>query len=109
MADCAGVQGVVVDRGVATAIDGAITEDGSVRDSASDNVRRARNRVTTLQGRLRGILQNQAGEVTEQVLPLSLPCQFEVATVSICLYRPFLCRCKSEAAIRLLSVFDRSP
>lgn len=64
-------QGIVVDRGVAAAIDGAIREDGSVRDSASDNVRRARGRVTTLQGRLRGILQNQPGEVTEQVQAVS--------------------------------------
>lgn len=60
------IKGVVVDRGVAAAIDGAIREDGGVRDSASDGVRRARSRVTTLQGRLRGILQNQPGEVTEQ-------------------------------------------
>lgn len=62
----ASVKNVVVDRGVAAAIEAAIREDGAVRDSASDAVRRTRGRVTTLQGRLRGILQNQPGEVTEQ-------------------------------------------
>ena len=60
-------QGVHVSKEVAAAVDGALREDGSVKESASEEVRRTRGRVSTLQGRLRGILQNQPGEVTEQV------------------------------------------
>lgn len=48
-------------------INSMIGEDGKVRDSASDEVRRTRGKVMTIQGRIRGVLKNQNGEVTEQV------------------------------------------
>lgn len=40
-------------------------EDGRVRDTASEEVRRTRARVTTLANRVRGILRGYPGEVTE--------------------------------------------
>lgn len=40
-------------------------EDGRVRDTASEEVRRTRARVTTLANRIRSILRGYAGEVTE--------------------------------------------
>lgn len=55
----------MVDRGVAAAVDAALQEGGGIKDAASEHVRRARARVSTLQGRLRALLQNQPGEVTE--------------------------------------------
>lgn len=48
-------------------INSMIGEDGKVRDSTSDEVRRTRGKVMTIQGRIRGVLKNQNGEVTEQV------------------------------------------
>lgn len=38
-----------------------------MRDSASEEVRRARGKVMTIEARIRGVLKNQGGEVTEQV------------------------------------------
>ncbi len=40
-------------------------EDGRVRDSASEEVRRTRARVVTLANRVRGVLRGYPGEVTE--------------------------------------------
>ena len=45
----------------------AIGEDMQVRDSASEEVRRTRNRCRTIEGRLRSILKGASGEVSEQV------------------------------------------
>jgi len=42
---------------LAGAIGSAIEESGAVRESASEDVRRARGRVRTIEGRLRGILK----------------------------------------------------
>ena len=55
-------------------IGAAIGEDMQVRDSASEDVRRMRNRCKTLEGRLRSILKGSAGEVSEQVV-LELLCR----------------------------------
>ena len=43
-----------------------------VRDGASEELRRARGKVATIAGRVRGILKNHGGEVTEQVLRAAL-------------------------------------
>ncbi|KAI7845433.1 hypothetical protein COHA_000985 [Chlorella ohadii] len=51
---------------LAGAIGSTIEESGSVRESASEEVRRARGRVRTIEGRLRGILKGHHGEITEQ-------------------------------------------
>ncbi len=42
---------------LAGAIGSAIEESGAVRESASEEVRRARGRVRTIEGRIRGILK----------------------------------------------------
>lgn len=55
-----------MDKAVAGAIDGGLKEDGFVREAASEDVRRTRGRVATLKNRLRALLSNQPGEVTEQ-------------------------------------------
>ena len=61
------LQGLAVDVKLAGDINAAIGEDGKVRDSASEEVRRTRGKVMTIEGRIRGVLKNQGGEVTEQV------------------------------------------
>ena len=43
----------------------AIREDGSVREGASDEVKKAAGKVRVLENRIRGILKSAAGEVTE--------------------------------------------
>ena len=48
-------------------ITAAVGEDMQVRDSASEEVRRTRNRCRTIEGRLRSILKSASGEVSEQV------------------------------------------
>ena len=60
-------------------INAAIGEDGRVRDSASEEVRRARGKVMTIEGRIRGVLKNQGGEVTEQVRRFC-PTSFELCS-----------------------------
>lgn len=60
-----------MDKAVAGAIDGDLKEDGAVKESASEDVRKARARVATLRGRLWALLGNQPGEVTEQVRRMS--------------------------------------
>jgi dsDNA-specific endonuclease/ATPase MutS2 len=42
---------------LAGAIGSSIEEGGAVRESASDAVKRARTRLRTLEGRIRGILK----------------------------------------------------
>ena len=42
-----------------------------VRDSASEELRRARGKMATIAGRLRGILKGHGGEPTEQACPSS--------------------------------------
>lgn len=50
---------------IARAVAAAITEAGTVKDSASDAVKRTRARVATLEGRLRAMLnKREGGEVT---------------------------------------------
>jgi hypothetical protein len=51
------VQDVVTLPELAGAIGSSIDEGGSVRESASEEVRRARARVRTIEGRIRGILK----------------------------------------------------
>ena len=51
---------------VARSIGASIGEDGTVRESASDAVRTTRQRVGTLEGRVKGILGSQEGEITMQ-------------------------------------------
>lgn len=46
---------------LAGAIGSSIEESGAVRESASEDVRRARARVRTLEGRIRGILKVGTG------------------------------------------------
>lgn len=58
---CTPLQNVVTLPELAGAIGSAIEESGAVRESASDEVRRARGRVRTIEGRLRGILKVSAG------------------------------------------------
>ena len=43
----------------------SIKEDGSVREAASDDVKKASGKVRTLEGRIRGILKGLGGEITE--------------------------------------------
>jgi dsDNA-specific endonuclease/ATPase MutS2 len=43
----------------------AIKDDGSVREAASDEVKKAAGKVRTLEGRIRGILKGLGGEITE--------------------------------------------
>ena len=62
-------QGLPAHQGIVAEIGAAIGEDMQVRDSASEDVRRTRNRCKTLEGRLRSILKGCAGEVSEQVGP----------------------------------------
>ena len=45
----------------------AIGEDMQVRDTASEDIRRTRNKCRTLEGRLRALLKGASGEVSEQV------------------------------------------
>jgi hypothetical protein len=42
----------------------SITEDGSVSDRASEDFRAARQRVSAIENRLKGLLQKYGGEVT---------------------------------------------
>ncbi len=43
----------------------SIKDDGSVREAASDDVKKASGKVRTLEGRIRGILKGLGGEITE--------------------------------------------
>ena len=43
----------------------AIQEDGSVREAASDEVKKAAGKVRTVENRLRGVLRSQIGEIAE--------------------------------------------
>lgn len=60
---------------LAGAIGSAIEESGAVRESASEDVRRARGRVRTIEGRLRGILKvpTRAGRKRTRVIGLLMP------------------------------------
>ena len=61
------LQGLPVHQKVVSEIGAAIGEDMQVRDTASEEVRRTRNKCRTLEGRLRAILKGASGEVSEQV------------------------------------------
>jgi len=50
---------------VATQIIGKIEESGKVKESASDEVRKASSRVRTLENRVRGILKNSGEQIEE--------------------------------------------
>lgn len=43
----------------------SIKDDGTVREAASDEVKKAAGKVRTLEGRIRGILKGLGGEITE--------------------------------------------
>ncbi len=64
------VQGLPAHQRIVSDITAAIGEDMLVRDSASEEVRRTRNRCRTIEGRLRSILKGVSGEVSEQVKTL---------------------------------------
>lgn len=59
-------QGWVAHKDVTNTLNSSLYEGGEIKDSASEDVRRARARINTLKNRLKGLLQNQAGEATEQ-------------------------------------------
>ena len=61
------MQGLPVHQKIVSEIGAAIGEDMQVRDTASEEVRRTRNKCRTLEGRLRAILKGASGEVSEQV------------------------------------------
>ena len=61
------LQSLPAHQRIAADIAAAIGEDMQVRDSASEEVRRTRNRCRTIEGRLRSILKGTSGEVSEQV------------------------------------------
>ena len=44
-----------------------MAEDGSVKDTASEEVRRTRGQLSSIEGRLNSILKGYGGEVTEHV------------------------------------------
>mmetsp|Transcript_17496 Transcript_17496/g.52525 ORF Transcript_17496/g.52525 Transcript_17496/m.52525 type:complete len:757 (+) Transcript_17496:125-2395(+) len=60
------IKGWVAHKDVTNTLNSSLYEGGEIKDSASEDVRRARARINTLKNRLKGLLQNQAGEATEQ-------------------------------------------
>ncbi len=67
---CHVLQRLPAHQKIVSDINAAIGEDMQVRDSASEEVRRTRNRCRTIEGRLRSILKGSSGEVSEQVRSL---------------------------------------
>ena len=59
--------------GIVADIRRAISEEGIVQPNASEKVRQMRQRVSSVEGRLRGILNGHAGEVSEHVGSLPRP------------------------------------
>ena len=52
---------------VVKAISACVSEDGEVRDSASDEVRQTRGKLRAVENRLKAILKGHTGEVSELV------------------------------------------
>ena len=48
-------------------ISACISEDGDIRDSASDEVRQSRGKLRAVENRLKAILKGHSGEVSEMV------------------------------------------
>ena len=61
------LQGLPGHQKIVSDVSAAIGEDMQVRDTASEEVRRTRNKCRTLEGRLRAILKGASNEVSEQV------------------------------------------
>ena len=60
-------QGIEEHRDLESAVSQAVSDEGSVRETASEELSRCRNRVRTLEGRLRSLLKGMSGEPSEQV------------------------------------------
>ncbi|CAK0787588.1 hypothetical protein CVIRNUC_010810 [Coccomyxa viridis] len=60
------IKGLPGHQKIVSNVSAAIGEDMQVRDTASEEVRRTRNKCRTLEGRLRAILKGASGEVSEQ-------------------------------------------
>lgn len=55
-----------------------MSEDGDIRDGASDEVRQARGKLRAVEDRLKAILKGHSGEVSEMVShPRDLMCSSE--------------------------------
>lgn len=48
-------------------ISACVSEDGDIRDSASDEVRQSRGKLRAIENRLKAILKGHSGEVSEMV------------------------------------------
>lgn len=57
---------------IVKAITACVSEDGDIRDSASDEVRLSRGKLRAVENRLKAILKGHSGEVSEMVR--SPPC-----------------------------------
>ena len=60
-------QGIEEHKDLESAVSQAVSEEGSVRETASEELPRCRNRVRTIEGRLRSLLKGMSGEPSEQV------------------------------------------
>ena len=52
---------------ILTQVAACVAEDGSVKDTASEEVRRTRGQLSSIEGRLNSILKGYGGEATEHV------------------------------------------
>lgn len=59
--------------GVVSSIVAAVSEDGNVREDASELLRQARGRCRVLEGRLAALLRGSPGEVSQKVSRLPRP------------------------------------
>jgi dsDNA-specific endonuclease/ATPase MutS2 len=48
-------------------ISACVSEDGDIRDSASDEVRQSRGKLRAVENRLKAILKGHSGEISEMV------------------------------------------
>ena len=60
-------QGIEEHRDLDSAVSQAVSDEGSVRETASEELSRCRTRVRTIEGRLRSLLKGMSGEPSEQV------------------------------------------
>lgn len=51
-------------------ISACVSEEGDIRDSASDEVRQSRGKLRAVENRLKAILKGHSGEVSEMVRAL---------------------------------------
>ena len=66
-----GLQEMETHPGIVSEIRRAISEEGIVQPNASEKVRQMRQKVSAVEGRLRGILNGHSGEISEHVRPLT--------------------------------------